>query len=325
MWSNLAGLPIPMALAAVALIGYLVGTWRRRRVEFHQTNARRELRRANSIIRSLESISSKLRSNLMKHQSSIRQFRQRVGELASKNDLADWRQLSHEADRALRPTMRLATQIAHSYDELRQQMNLLMTFTEIRTDPLTGLSNRRALEDSLGTLFAMLSRYGNPFSLMILDIDHFKRVNDDQGHLYGDQVLQQTARLLDDCARDTDIVVRYGGEEFVILMPETSLDGAAAFAERLRLEIEQDLPITVSCGAAFAREDDSADALFLRADQALYAAKNAGRNRAFRHNGTDVEPALPEQERQFVENESDKSETSLGDVLTFHSKAEQLV
>lgn len=290
---------LPIVLAAVALFGYLVGTCRRRRLELSQTNARRELRRAKAIINSLEDISRELRSNLTKHQASITQFRQRVVELASQNELADWHQLSDEADRALRPTMQLATQIAHSYDELRQQMNLLMTFTEVRTDPLTGLSNRRAFDDSLATLFGLKSRYGNSFAMMIVDIDYFKRVNDSQGHLYGDQILQQTARLLDDCARDTDIVVRYGGEEFIIVMPESELSGAAAFAERVRLEVEQDLPITVSCGAAAAHDDDNPATLFARADEALYAAKNAGRNCVFQHNGDSVEPAFRLQEEDL--------------------------
>lgn len=282
-----------MALAAVALVGYVVGTWRRRKVEFYRTSARRELRRAKSIIRSLDGIADELRANLSTHHASVRQFRQRVNQLAANHDLADWQELSEEADKFLRPTMRLATQVAQSYDELRQQMNLLMTFTEIRTDPLTGLSNRRALDDSLATLFAMMCRYGNKFALIALDVDHFKRVNDEQGHLFGDQVLQRTARLLDNCARDTDIVVRYGGEEFVVLLPETDLDGAAIFAERLRIEIEQDLPITVSCGAACVLEGDNAKSIFARADEALYAAKRAGRNRAFKHNGDMIEPAFP--------------------------------
>lgn len=282
-----------MALAAVALVGYVVGTWRRRKVEFNRTSARRELRRAKSIIRSLEGIADELRANLSTHQASVRNFRQRVNQLAATQDMADWQELSEEADRFLRPTMRLATQVAQSYDELRQQVNLLMTFTEIRTDPLTGLSNRRALDDSLSTLLAMTTRYGNKFALIALDIDHFKRINDEQGHLFGDQILQRTARLLDDCARDTDIVVRYGGEEFVVLLPETDLQGAAAFAERLRIEVEQDLPVTVSCGAACVCEGDNAKSIFARADEAMYTAKRAGRNRAFRHNGEAVEPAFP--------------------------------
>ena len=98
-----------------------------------------------------------------------------------------------------------------------------MTFTEVRTDPLTGVSNRRALDETLESMFAMMHRYEHPFSVVLLDIDNFKQINDEQGHLYGDRMLKAVSRLLDDNVRDTDMVARYGGEEFVIVMPQTTL------------------------------------------------------------------------------------------------------
>jgi diguanylate cyclase (GGDEF)-like protein len=191
----------------------------------------------------------------------------------------------------LKPTLKLAAQLAAAYDEIRQQSNNLMTFTEVRTDPLTGVSNRRALDETLESMFAMMHRYEQPFSLVIVDIDYFKQLNDEQGHLYGDRMLKAVARLLDDNVRDTDMVTRYGGEEFVIVMPQTTLDGATIFSERLRRRVEAQLPLTVSGGVAAASEGDNAQTLLARADAALYSAKTAGRNRLYRHNGLTMQSA----------------------------------
>ena len=96
-----------------------------------------------------------------------------------------------------------------------------MSFTEVRTDPLTGVNNRRGLDDALSAQLALKGRYHSTFSLVMFDIDHFKQVNDQEGHLHGDKVLQELSRLFDECIRDTDMVARYGGEEFVVLMPQT--------------------------------------------------------------------------------------------------------
>jgi len=177
----------------------------------------------------------------------------------------------------------------HARDIIRQQTNHLMTFTEVRTDPLTGVCNRRGLDDALATQFAMLERYEIKFSVAILDLDHFKRINDKRGHLEGDRLLQQVARLLDDTARQTDVVARYGGEEFVVVMPETDLEGASIFADRFRAKIETELAITASGGVASALDGDTSDSLLERADAALYAAKTEGRNCVLRHDGVQIE------------------------------------
>ena len=292
------GIPTPVAMALIALIGYFLGKRNQRRGSVEQAFARRELKRAKSIAKQLEEISREVRRNLASHQSSIAHFKDRIAMMSSDENPGgeSWQTLCEEAERMLSPTMRLSAQIANAYDEVRQQANLLMTFTESRTDPLTGLSNRRALDDSLESLFAMKDRYELTFSLCILDVDHFKKINDEHGHLEGDRVLQEVASMIDNCVRETDVVTRYGGEEFVVLMPSTDLQGANIFAERVRVAVDEQLQVTVSGGVAQASASDEPQTLLARADAALYRAKANGRNCIFSHTGESVLPhPLPDQ------------------------------
>ncbi|PQO46035.1 GGDEF domain-containing protein [Blastopirellula marina] len=303
------GIPTPVAMALIALIGYFLGKRNQRRVSVDQAFARRELKRAKSIAKQLEEISREVRRNLASHQSSIAHFKDRIALMSSDEKQGDesWQTLCEEAERMLSPTIRLSAQIANAYDEVRQQANLLMTFTESRTDPLTGLSNRRALDDSLESLFAMKDRYELTFSLCILDVDHFKKINDEFGHLEGDRVLQEVASLIDNCVRETDVVTRYGGEEFVVLMPSTDLEGANMFAERVRFAADEQLKVTVSGGVAQACASDEPKTLLARADAALYRAKGNGRNCIYSHTGECVLPyPLPNQEEldQQLETEA---------------------
>ncbi len=287
-WWNIQ-IPIPVALAFLAAMGYLVSRQRRASKTDMAVRSRRELKRAQAVATELEKISWAIRQNLSKHHDSVSRFKEHVSMLSGHQQEAAWKELCREAEDILRPTQQLATQIANAYDEIRQQTANLMTFTEVRTDPLTGVNNRRGLDDSLRSQFAMMDRYGSPFSMVMFDIDHFKQVNDQQGHLHGDHVLQELARLLDESIRETDIVARYGGEEFMIVMPHTDLAGACIFAERLRAQVESKLTITISGGVAAAQEGDTPEALIARADAALYSAKGAGRNRVFRMAGVNTE------------------------------------
>ena len=288
VWST--SIPVPAALAAVALIGYLFGTRTRQAPTAETEQARRELRRARHVASELEKIADTVRRDLASHRSSVSRFKKRVGELAEDETDHSWKELCQEAEDMLKPTLELATKISLAYDEIRQQSAQLMSFTEVRTDPLTGVCNRRALDETLDNYFALLGRYGQAFTVAIFDIDHFKKVNDDRGHMHGDRILQRFARLLDDTVRDTDLVARYGGEEFVVVMPHTDLQAAGIFAERVRKLVKEQLPITTSGGLAQAREDDTAQSLITRADAALYSAKGAGRDAIFRHDGVDIEP-----------------------------------
>jgi diguanylate cyclase (GGDEF)-like protein len=252
LWS--IKIPAPVTLGAVCLVGYLFS--RRKKAVEDSSPARRELKRAKAVAQELEKIAEMLRRDLASHHGSIARFKERITNIGTQRDDASWQDMCKEAEEILRPTLRLASQISSAYDKIRQQTNHLMTFTEVRTDALTGVSNRRALDETLESMFALQSRYEQPFSLAIFDIDHFKKVNDEHGHLFGDQALKDVARLIDDTIRETDIVFRYGGEEFVVVMPNTPLSGACVFADRLREVIHDKLELTISGGVAAARETD---------------------------------------------------------------------
>ncbi|HUF28886.1 MAG TPA: GGDEF domain-containing protein [Gemmatimonadaceae bacterium] len=157
-----------------------------------------------------------------------------------------------------------------------------------RTDPLTGLGNRRHFDEELARLLEGSDRFGNSTALIVADIDHFKAINDRLGHDAGDAVLKHVAQVLTEGVRAIDLCARYGGEEIVVLLPQTTVAGAAEVAERLRRAVEsrpttfrgQSIPVTCSFGvSAFPQCAARRDGLFGAADRALYAAKSAGRNR----------------------------------------------
>lgn len=153
-------------------------------------------------------------------------------------------------------------------------------------DPLTGICNRSALDEMMQREISHARRQNSTCAMIILDIDHFKAVNDKYGHIIGDCALKAIANMVSACKRDGDLLFRYGGEEFVVLMRDTDHDGAMLLAERIRHHIESnpcacsgaELAMTVSMGVSILQENDSPVSLFARADQALYSAKRNGRN-----------------------------------------------
>ncbi len=158
----------------------------------------------------------------------------------------------------------------------------------VRVDPLTGAANRLALDERLHQEMERLRRHGRPVSLIMIDLDHFKNINDEFGHIIGDKCLKEVADRLAGGLRANDLLTRYGGEEFVVVLPETNADQAREAAEKLRLLISgteflvrgNQVPVTVSLGVAQAGPHDADGThLLSRADRAMYAAKKAGRNR----------------------------------------------
>lgn len=185
-------------------------------------------------------------------------------------------------------------QLQHSLEATRKEAeNLRVELEQYRRDalidPLTGLFNRRAMDIHVEELM-LATESGRTFSVVMMDIDHFKRINDTYGHALGDMVLRNVADTIRKCIRGQDVAVRYGGEEFLILLPDTPLDGARTVAETLRARVEalrlvrrRDnfllAPFTASLGVSSYRAGDTRDSLLQRADQALYLSKRVGRNR----------------------------------------------
>jgi diguanylate cyclase (GGDEF)-like protein len=187
---------------------------------------------------------------------------------------------------AVRPTLEvLASHVAVSLANAR----MLKRLEELATrDGLTGLFNKRALTELAAHKLRSAQRFKKPLSLLVCDIDHFKRVNDTYGHDIGDLVIKGFGDVLARVKRDTDVVGRFGGEEFVVICEETDENGALQFAERIRQELElatfhSELgPVKVTCSigvAPFPAAGTSWESLFKATDEALYASKRGGRNR----------------------------------------------
>ena len=283
-----------LILAIMATMGYVFGTLRQRRKA--TTNdmllrMQQDLGRAQAAVNELEKVVGAVHDSTATHYARLKGFKGRVAKLNSQERDAIWQELCREVESILNPTLQLVSEIANAQERIRYQSNYLMSFSEMRSDPLTGLGNRRALDYVLSTQFSLLERYGTPFSLAILDIDHFKDLNDKRGHLHGDQMLRDLTALLADTLRAVDIVARYGGDEFVIVMPQTDITGAGLLGDRLRAKVEQDMPFTASVGVTAAGDGDTPESLFQRADALLYRAKTGGRNRMLCDRGETAQAA----------------------------------
>jgi diguanylate cyclase (GGDEF)-like protein len=183
--------------------------------------------------------------------------------------------------------LRKIVRISDHYQQMLRDVNLTLKLASTQ-DPLTNLSNRRLMMDRMTAELASAERLNRPLSLFLVDIDHFKKINDTLGHDAGDRVLIEIARTLAKELRAYDVCARWGGEEFMVLLPETPGNGALRVAERLCRNVQHiefmglppDIRISVSVGVAEYERGSSVAALIKRADIALYGAKRAGRNTA---------------------------------------------
>ena len=174
---------------------------------------------------------------------------------------------------------------AMEIEELHKELDRVSA--QARHDNLTGALNRKGLDEAMGRELSVVRRKETPLCIALLDIDNFKRINDERGHSTGDQALVHLAQVARDNMRPQDTLARYGGEEFVILMPDTVLEKGIAAMVRLQRELTKSyfltgadkLLITFSAGVAQLGEDEESDAALKRADQAMYMAKRAGKNR----------------------------------------------
>lgn len=187
-------------------------------------------------------------------------------------------------------TLMDVTDVAFSQTLLKEALESLGESNN--RDGLTGIYNRRYLDKHIAIEFDRAKRYGEPFSFILFDLDHFKQVNDNYGHLGGDEVLRSISQRVGGMLRTTDIIGRYGGEEFAIMLPSTSLEDARILAERVRLATEEtpvffqnrEIKVSISMGVSEFRPDlPNHEQLIDEADQALYASKQGGRNRVSCH------------------------------------------
>jgi two-component system, cell cycle response regulator len=195
----------------------------------------------------------------------------------------------------------VAIRLKRERDQLRATAEEARASAEIAheqamTDALTGLLNRYGLQRTLQREQSEARRYHRPLSCLLIDIDYFKDINDSYGHPAGDIALQQIAEILSKAVRGSDMVFRYGGEEFLVLLPETNLEGAAALAEKIRVAADAQLfgdghifPMTLSAGVASLSDHESGHDMIARADMALYNAKAGGRNRIEKADGLQEE------------------------------------
>lgn len=259
-----------VALACVAVIGYLFG--RRSRPLAHcstEPQLQQELVRASQIARELHQIADRIRGDVAAHQSNISQFNARIGTLQKDSTVEGWHKLSSEAESLLLPTMKLATDLSLAYDQLRKHSLQLMNFAGSRTDPTTGIHNRRSMNEQMEVLFALHQQNATRFSLALFSVELVEGEANEQS-------LSDLVECLKTCARDTDVVARYSTDEFAVLMPQTSLEGAIIFSERLMRRVLNWKTMTVAGGIAEVQTGDDSQKILSRADSALYSARANG-------------------------------------------------
>ncbi len=293
----------------VAALGGVGGWW------LHGSGVRRESRRNGAdgrrnreVLSRLHELAARVANDVGQHQSRVEEINEElVSAKAPESDV-----VVTAVTRLIKTNQQMQQQLATARERLREQAKQMeCSAAEARTDALTGLANRRALDQELACQFEAFKRHGRKMALMMIDIDHFKRFNDTYGHQVGDCVLCGLAGDLLGQARPNDLVSRYGGEEFALVLPETNLAAACDRAEQLRQAVEAaryrdggaELQVTISVGVALLTAGDDPAGLIRRADAALYASKENGRNRVSWHDGGQIHgrqppepPASPESE-----------------------------
>ena len=291
---------VVLALSLLQLaVGMVLGRyapWGRSEEDSAESDNARQL---HEFAQRLRDLVGSVAEDVEDHQAQILQANQKLTSLQTAERDEATQLVFDSVTRILQINRQLQSRLNHSEDKLQDQTQQLESHIEAaRTDPLTGLPNRRAFDDEINRRMAHWRRKQVPLCLLMLDIDHFKRLNDRHGHAAGDQALRAMADVLIRTLREMDMVSRIGGEEFAAVLPDTDLSGAKLVAERLRSTIsserilfeQTELYLTVSVGVAAVGEGEDAASLLKRADEAMYAAKHAGRNRGYFHNGQDCQP-----------------------------------
>lgn len=311
MGSTLTIVLLGVAFAALQLAaGIVIGRylpWRERRAP----GAAADPVRLQRLARRLCQVTSRVADDVGQHQAHMEQATRDLLAAAS----ADGSDVTEVVLATIAGVMKINERLQHRLSDAeeklqRQARQIESHLTEARTDSLTGLPNRRAFDDELIRRLAEWQRKRNTFCLMLIDVDHFKALNDRYGHPAGDHVLRHLAEVLKASVREMDMVARVGGEEFAVILPSTASRDARQAAERIRATVartptryeQAELHVTVSLGLAMVEQGEDYTTLMRRVDEALYASKRAGRNCGHFHNGQACERILPESTSRDVES-----------------------
>lgn len=301
---------VNLLFAGVALaIGFLAGAWflgggKDRRAESAEERRKRTLEFERSAMASgrLRDLAHGMASDVGEHSSRVHKITENLQSLDLSDIEATGAGIVSALSEIVTANDTLQQRLAKAEAQIKAQAEEIRGYElEARTDSLTGLSNRRAFDDELKRRYSEWERKATTFSLMLVDIDHFKEFNDNFGHQAGDEVLRRVGKNLADACREMDLPCRYGGEEFAVVMPATLAADGKTCAERVRQAIEQmtvdfegkSLKVTCSIGLAQVIRSDDTVRILKRADEALYQSKTAGRNCGHLHDGQFSVPFSP--------------------------------
>lgn len=289
-------------LSAIQLTaGIAIGLWLCRGDKAAAQRGRQDLLNANLITQRLKALTDEMTCSVGEHQVKLQQ----ASDVLTAGCDGDGEALAEFVVGVIGEVVRANNSLNAKLETAEQRLadqavEIEAYISRSLTDPLTGLPNRREFDERLEERMAGWNRRGEIFSLLMLDVDHFKNLNDQHGHLAGDQMLTKLGQALRSALRRDDAVARYGGEEFAMILPGTSLDSAASAVPRIRDTVARagvdhhgaQLKVTVSGGLATIQAGEAAISLIDRADAALYTAKSAGRDCAYMHDGTKCRPVV---------------------------------
>ncbi len=290
-------------LGAIQLLaGIAIGLWLRRLDSGDANHGSQSMVQASLAAERLKSVTDELSTSAHEHRSQLARATELLTSGTSRSDGELAEVVVNVIGDIVRANQSLQSQLETAEERLEEQaVEIEAHISRSLTDPLTGLPNRRAFNERLEERMSAWNRRQEPFSLLMLDVDYFKKLNDEHGHLAGDQVLSVVGRTIRAAVRREDAVARYGGEEFAVLLPNTTIEQAAIVAEKIRQTVasavvdhnDQKFAVTISGGLATIAPGDASHSLIHHADVALYAAKEAGRNRVCAHTGDGTESARP--------------------------------
>ena len=290
--------PIFFVVLVLGILQLAVGVFFGKCLPVRESNLprgeQRNVRRIRSFAARLYRLVNSVADDVDQHQTQIRQVNEELASAMPEGGGGLTEFVLRTVAQIVHINERLQERLSAAEEKLQRQTEQIESqIAQARTDALTGLPNRRAFDDELGRRVAEWKRKCVTFCLMMIDIDHFKRLNDRHGHPTGDHALREIAEVLGKMIREMDMVARVGGEEFAVILPSTNSRDAVRTAERTRLAVasekyvidQTDLPLTVSVGLTAVKTGDDSLSLIKRADAALYCAKRAGRNCGFFHDG----------------------------------------